>query len=291
MPIKRSGFMAMVLALILANTPFAEAKSCLWKASAKEGTIYIQGSSHVLKAEHYPLAPAIETAYSNATSLVLEVDMEKMLAPETQQLIMAKAMLQPPSSLETLLAPATYGRLEAACAEAGLPLAAFGQFKPWFIGMSLALLKMQKMGIDTQYGLDKYFFEKAKADHKPVVGLETIEYQINLFDTLSEANPDDFVNRTLDDLKIMEGEIEKLLVAWQSGDIDVLADLLNKSFNEYPDLHEKFIVARNKAWAKVLANMPDAKGIPMVVVGAGHLPGKHGLLELLRQDGFTIEQL
>ncbi|WP_372847195.1 TraB/GumN family protein [Pontiella sp.] len=281
---------AAALLLLSLATLSASAANCLWKATSKKGTFYIQGSSHVLKAANYPLDPAIEAAYSNATVLVLEVDMADMMSPKTQQLILGKAMLAPPAKLESVLDASTYENLAAACKEAGLPMEAVQPFKPWFATTTLMLLKMQQMGLSAEHGLDKHFYDKAVTDQKRIVGLETLDYQISLFDSLSEANPNDFVNRALIDLELMEGELEKLLTAWKTGDIGTLGEMLTKSFEDFPEIHDRFITARNKKWADALAKMAKNEETYLIVVGAGHLPGKTGLLELLGEKGFDLEQ-
>ena len=277
--------------LFLTSVGPADAKSTLWEATSPQGTLYIQGSAHVLKAENYPLAPAIEQAYSNSTALILEVDMSEMMSPKTQQLIMGMAMLQQPDTLKTVLDPLTYERLEEAAQQAALPLAAIESFKPWFATMTLTLVKMKKMGLDESLGLDKHFYEKATADNKKVIGLESVDFQIALLDSLSDENPDDFVNRSLTELKQLEDDLTKLLTAWETGDFQTLESLINKSFKDYPEQYEKFITARNKAWVKKLRGMVNRNDTYMVVVGAGHLPGEEGVINLLKQKGFTVEQL
>ncbi len=282
---------SILAAISLLLAPAVSAKSALWKISSDRGTMYVQGSAHVLKAENYPLAPAIEQAYSNATTLVLEVDMADMTSPATQQLIMGKAMLTQPDTLKTVLTPPTYAALEAACADAGLPIAALQPFKPWFATISLALVKMQTLGVDAELGLDKYFFGKATTEGKKVIGLETVDFQIALFDSLAEENPDDFVNRSLVDLKLLETDLARVIEAWETGELAELETLLRKSFDDYPKLYDKFITARNKTWVKKLSKLIQDDGTCMVVVGAGHLPGEEGVINLLKKKGFAVEQL
>ncbi|MDF7800694.1 TraB/GumN family protein [Pontiellaceae bacterium B1224] len=271
--------------------PATLAKSMLWKVSSQKGTLYIQGSAHVLKAENYPLAPAIQQAYSDSSALILEADMGEMMSPQTQQLILKKAMLQKPETLKTLLKPQTYENLTAIADETGLPMPMLDPFKPWFATTTITLLKLKKLGMDEQYGLDKYFYGKATADQKKIIGLESIDFQISLFDSLSNENPDDFVNRALADLKFLEADLDSLLKAWETGDVQTLEKLMTKSFKKFPGMYNKFITARNKAWAKRLSGMVKNDQTYMVVVGAGHLPGKEGVINLLKEKGFTVEQL
>jgi len=279
---------ALVFALGLSA---AQAKHCLWKVSSKTGTLYLQGSVHILKEDQYPLDPAIEAAYSQSESLVLEVDLSEMNSIAAQQLLMSKAMLVPPASLKTVLKPETYQALVTASDEVDLPIAAIQQSEPWFAAMTLTMLAMQKNGFDPQSGVDKYFYNKATDDSKPVVGLETLDFQINLLSRLASMNPDDFVSRSLLDLKLLNEEMEKLMAAWKTGDIVMLDQLMSESFKDYPDLYNQFIVERNQNWAKVLSEMLDEKKVYMVVVGAGHFGGEQGLLKLLEQKGYTLEQL
>ncbi len=143
--------LALITAILATG---AMAKSCLWKVTAGNGTLYLQGSVHVLKADNYPLAPAVEQAYNNSTALVLEVDIKEMTTPETQQMIMEKAMLPGGGTLQEALDEETYRKLCAACTQAGLPMAALAKFKPWFATTTLTLLQLQKMGFDSQYRRD-----------------------------------------------------------------------------------------------------------------------------------------
>jgi len=289
---KRGFIKFCTLALIAATLATgAKAKSCLWKVTSKTGTLYLQGSVHVLKADSYPLAPAIEQAYAASEVLVLEVDMKEMTFPETQQLIMEKAMLPGGGTLQQVLDEETYRKLCAACTQAGLPIAALATFRPWFATMTLTLSHLQKMGFESQYGLDTYFFDKATADGKKVIGLESAGFQIDLFDSLAKENPNDFVTRALADLAVMEEDVASLEKAWETGDIDTLGTLMSKSFEGYPELHKTFVLDRNKRWLKTLDGLLEMPGTHMVVVGAGHLSGKEGLLELLKQKGCALEQL
>lgn len=289
---KRSLLKASLIAIAtLALASGAAAKNSLWKAISKEGTLYIQGSVHLLKADDYPLDPAIEQAYSNSQAVVFEADMEEMLLPDTQQMIRSKALLKGSKTLENSLSPEVYAELSKVMNDAGLPPEMMQKFKPWFVSLSMMLTKMQSLGFNPAYGLDQYFYGKATKDGKDVVGLETAEFQINLFDSLAEGNQDKYIRRAIAELELLETQLAEIMAAWKNGDAEKLGKLMHESFSEYPGLYERFVVERNKTWAKKLAEMADKKKTHMVVVGAAHLPGKNGLLKLLEKKGFALEQL
>jgi uncharacterized protein YbaP (TraB family) len=280
---------ALSFALFL--TVSVQADNCLWKATSEQGTLYLQGSVHLLTAADYPLDPAIENAYAQSDVLVFETDMKAMLAAETQQLIMAKAILPGQRTLEGELDPEVYAMLSSKLAEAGLPAVAVQKFKPWFATMTLMVFRMQAMGFDPNLGLDQYFHRKAMADNKTEVGLESIEFQINLFDALSEGNQNGYTKHALMELEQMETMLTDMMAAWKKGDLGSLDEMMRTSFKEYPDMYEKFVTQRNKTWAEKLAELAAKDQTGMVIVGAAHLGGKEGLLELLKQKGYTIEQL
>ena len=279
---------SLFTALLLTVT--GQAESCVWKATSDQGTLYLLGSVHLLTAEDYPLAPAIEEAYTQSEVLVFETDLQAMVTPETQQLILSKAILPGQRTLEGELDPDVYATLSQKLAETGLPAAAIQKFKPWFATMTLMLLRMQAIGLDPNLGLDQYFHRKAVADKKTAIGLESIEFQINLFDELSKGNQNGYTKHALKELEQMETMLGEMMTAWKNGDLDRLDETVRASFEEYPDMYKQFVTDRNKTWAKKLRDLSSKDKTCMVVVGVAHLAGREGLLELLRQKGYTIEQ-
>ena len=280
-----------VFAAAVLLTISIQAESCLWKATSDQGTLYLQGSVHLLTADDYPLDPAIEDAYAKSDVLVFETDIKAMLAPETQQLIMAKAILPGQRTLEGELDSDVYAMLSGKLAEAGLPALAVQKFKPWFATMTLMVLRMQAMGFDPNLGLDQYFHRKAMADQKTEVGLESIEFQINLFDALSEGNQNGYTKHALKELEQMETMLTDMMTAWKNGNLERLGEMMRTSFEEYPGMYEKFVTDRNKTWADKLDKLAAKDKTCMVVVGAAHLTGTEGLIELLKAKGYTVEQL
>jgi len=279
----------LVAALLFPVTGYAE--NCLWKATADRGTFYLQGSVHLLKAADYPLDPAIEEAYEKCDTLVFETDIAQMLTAESQQLLIQKALLPSGTTLQEQLDPEVYATLAAKLSESGLPPAAMQQFKPWFASMTLMVMRMQAMGMDPNLGLDQYFHRKATADDKKEVGLESVEFQISLFDALSEGNQNGYTKHALVELEQIETMMDDIIKAWKNGELSKLDGIMKDSFNDYPEMYKKFVTDRNKVWAEKLDGMASKDKTHMVVVGVAHLAGKEGLIELLKARGYTVEQL
>ncbi len=267
------------------------AKSTLWEIQSKTNKVYIQGSIHLLKSTDYPIDPAIEQAFENSNVLVLEADIGKMTDPQTQQLILSKGMFSDGKTLEQSLKPKTYQMAKSKVTELGLDIQMFSMLKPWCFAVTIATAKFQALGYLPQYGLDQHFFSKATQQGKTVIGLETVEYQMNLFADLSMVNQDLLVRQTLEDFDVIESQMNTIIRAWSKGDLDDLEETMLQSFKQYPSIHKTFIVDRNRNWILQIESFLKADKNYMVVVGAGHLPGKDGLIQVLKKKGYSVRQL
>ncbi|MCK4829844.1 TraB/GumN family protein, partial [bacterium] len=175
--------------------------------------------------------------------------------------------------------------------ELGLNIAQMNKFKPWFFTVNMLGMKIIKMGFDPKFGVDRYFFDKAKLMGKEIIGLESIEYQVNLFADFIEDEQEDLVLQTLKEMDILEEELKNIVTAWMKGDIDELNNQILQSFREYPKIYKKLILQRNLNWMPHLdALLHQGKNV-FIVVGAGHLLGEKGLIQLLIDKGYSVKQL
>lgn len=150
---------------------------------------------------------------------------------------------------------------------------------------------MQQLGFEASYGVDQYFFRQALAENKEIVALETLEYQISLFDALSAEEQEDLLLETLLELDTLETYYNNLITAWFNGDLAEFTALFLASFAGYPDLEEKLLTQRNRNWLPIIELLLQQKKDYLVIVGAGHLLGEEGLIQLLENRGYLIEQV
>jgi uncharacterized protein YbaP (TraB family) len=290
-------FIIACIILCCFHSPYAQGKTdavsrnSLWRVTSRDNSVYLLGSLHLLKEEHYPLSNVIEKAFGESKVLVLEVDLGVMSDPKTQLMMLTKGVFTGGQSLEKILTRGTYSLARDKIRELGMDITMFNAFKPWFLAMTLSTLKLQSLGFNPAYGVDYYFYMKAKSSDKQIVGLETLEYQLNLFDKMSLPDQDLFVYQTLRDLETIEREMNTIVHAWVSGDIVTLEKKLLENFTNYPDLYAQLVEERNKTWLSKIETFLMKKEVHMIVVGAGHLVGKDGLLELLVAKGYSVEQL
>lgn len=267
------------------------ASNCLWKITNAHNEVYLLGSIHFLKEDNYPLAPVIEKAFEKSQVVAFEVNIDSATLGENQQLLMTKGIFQDGNTLQNVLKEATYQKLAAKIESYGASIAPFNRFKPWFVTMTLMTMELQRIGFNPQFGLDQYFFQKAKTAGKKYLGLERIGEQIELFDELVQDDQEQLVLQTIKEIDVIQTEVEAIVTAWQKGDTSGLEDSILKSFREYPDIEKKFLTDRNKNWLPQIERFCKQKQNHIVIVGAGHLVGKNGLVKMLQAKGYSIKQL
>ena len=290
--------LAALLSLIVAYAaaaprPVAATRSFIWKATKGQGVVYLVGSVHMLTADFYPLAPALDAAFKDSDLLVEEADLSEMLAPATQFSLLQRGMLPAGQTLDKVVSPATLALVNAhtGALGAGGTIEAVKLFKPWFLAMTLEAMEWQKAGFDPQLGLDKHFYDRAQSDGKAVQGLETTEFQISLFDTMSPDQQERFLAETLKDLDKETAAVGKLATAWKSGDVAGVERFVLQDLQSDPQVYERLLVGRNRTWLPKIEALFSRPRHAFVVVGAAHLVGPDGLVAMLKAKGYTLTQL
>ena len=289
-PFVRRIVVALALAL-LATAQAAQAKTFAWKATGKGGTIYLMGSIHVMSDSFYPLNAALETAFKSSDLLVEEVDLAEMLDPTAQMGILSRGMLPANESLDKILSPATLALVRKATGDLGAAGGPLMRFKPWMLAIALQGLELAKAGFDPQLGLDQHFYNQAKEGGKAVQGLETTEFQISIFDTMTMEQQERLLTETLKELATETANIGKLGDAWKAGDIAAVERIALEDLKSDPLMYQRLLVERNKNWMPKIEALFARRGYALVVVGAAHLVGPDGLIAMLRARGYTVEQL
>jgi uncharacterized protein len=261
-------------------------KSCLWSLKADSTTLYLLGSIHLLKADAYPLAPAIEQAYQASRLLVFETDLAAFHDAAIQTRIIDLGKYPRGQNLFQNIALSTRRLLEKKLAPLGLPPGSFAPFRPWFVAINLEALEAQKMGFDPAYGVDLHFYDRAQHDAKQTAFLETPEEQLGIFAEMSPKDQSAFLDQTLKELDLMGELTSELIRYWRNGDAPRLHALLSKSFQNHPALYQRIMIQRNKRWSEQIAKLIKQHRNIMVVVGAGHLVGPDSVVEMLRRKGY-----
>ena len=284
----RSVAAALALLFVAAS---AQAKTFAWKVTGKGGTVYIVGSVHLLSKDFYPLNQALEASYKDADLLLEEVDMGEMLDPNAQMGFLSRGMLPSSTPLDKVLSPSTWTLVTKRAADLGVPVEPFRLLKPWLVALMLVQVEWQKAGFDPELGIDKHFYDRAKADGKSTQGLETAEYQISRLDDMTMEQQEHLLSESLKDLDSEKANMSKLVDAWHAGDAPAVERIVLSELKHEPLLYQRLLVERNRNWIPKIEALFTRPRHAIVVVGAAHLVGPDGLLAMLRARGYTVEQL
>jgi uncharacterized protein YbaP (TraB family) len=279
------------LSLPLCAQPAATAaRHTLWKVQGQQNSVYLLGSVHVLKASDYPLAAPIEAAFSNASVVAFETDIAALDDPAIAMKLMSKSQLPEGETLSKQLSPEVYKMWTRHVTESGLPPEMFERFTPAMASLTIAMLEMQKLGLDPNQGVDKHFFALARKLGKEIVPLEPVEFQINLLTGFSKEEGEALMKSTLKDMDNLKKDLAELLKAWKTGNAAQLEKLLNEAMKESPAIYKRMLTDRNQNWIPKIEELARGKKNAVVIVGAAHLVGKDGVVELLRKKGATVTQ-
>jgi uncharacterized protein YbaP (TraB family) len=152
-------------------------------------------------------------------------------------------------------------------------------------------MEWQKAGFDASLGLDRHFYDRATAEGKRVEGLETVDYQVGLFDEMTMEEQDRMLAESLEDVEQARANIVTLTDAWKAGDAAALEQIVLADLKDDPLLYQRLLVDRNRNWLPKIDALFTRTGRAFVVVGAAHLVGPDGLLAMLKAKGYTVEQL
>jgi len=267
-------------------------KNFLWRVQSKRNTVYVLGSIHLLKKDVYPLSRTIEVAFEKSDILAVEADVNDISRLNLQKL-MENAFYPVNDSLEKHVSGKTFNVIREETARAGLPMDLVYNQKPWFLGLTLESVELMKSGYDPNYGIDKYFLSKAEG-RKKISELESLDYQIDLLAGLNDEEQELFLLYTLKELKILVQEVDKLVDAWKSGAVEKMESTITKSLAEdrrFYTIYDKLIYKRNRNMSQKIEGYLKTNGTYFVVVGAAHLLGDKGIIQLLKDKGYSVEQL
>lgn len=281
--------LAALLALAACNSaPVEQNRPALWEITAPDGAKgWVFGTVHALPDGLDWQTPAIDRAVKQSGTLVLEiVDPADEKAARATFVRLGTTPGQPPldARVEAKLQPA----LRSALARTGLDRRQFASLEDWAAALTLSFALEASNGNDPGNGADRALL--AAAGERPVVGLETLESQLGLFDALPARDQRSLLEAVLEESA--GGESDKRLVkAWAEGDIATLDREAHAGMLADQRLREALLVSRNRRWADQVAAMLTAGKRPFVAVGAAHVAGIDGLPEMLAARGFAVKRV
>jgi hypothetical protein len=172
----------------------------------------------------------------------------------------------------------------------GIPSAAFDPFEPWAAAITISLLAAQKSGFDPNSGVERQLTAAAKVSNKPIGGLETMAFQLGVFDSLPEAEQIAFLVETAKMIDDVGSTTDKMVAMWASAETEGLGQLMNEGLTSRT-LYDALLTKRNANWAQWISAQMKKPGVTFMAVGAGHLAGSTSVQALLPAYGLTATRV
>lgn len=256
----------------------------LWKIEGKSYTpSYLLGTVHSDDPRITKIPPQVDKIFRQAQSFTAEINLD--LATQLQ--LQVKSILLPPQDLRSLIGEQRYKKCARYMLDYGIFDSTLSQLKPWVVAVQLSMPK-PKTGVP----LDLFLYYEAKKMGKALYGLESLDEQLAVFDEMDLQQQVVFLDQALQLYPQMDGMLEKLLQYYLKRDLhaiqryaDELIKLGDQELNQ--KMLDKLLVERNHRMAqRMQARLKE--GNAFIAVGALHLPGKEGLLNLLKQQGYHL---
>jgi len=282
MKLKNCFFWAFIF---LFFTSTAQDENSLLYRVHKDGlkAFYLFGTVHMLPQEDFYLGEHVKDALGSSDALVFELD---ITSPSMQTQIMQLSMMANGDSIQAYLSKEQIAILNQMLIESsGIPLAMVQNMKPFMLS---TFLMSRYMG-DEPASFEFVLLDLAKSDSIPVLGLETVEEQMAVFDSIPYSEQAEGLIEMIEEEEEMKELFKEIIRAYKEANVEELYVLLNENMDSEEELYF-LLEKRNRSWVSRIADLAVDKTV-FFAVGAGHLGGETGLLKLLKEAGYSVESL
>ena len=263
--------------------------SLLWKISGNglEKPSYLFGTIHMLCKDDAYLSDNMVKAIREADRVYLELDMDNLFEMIG---MMSKMKMKNDTTLKDLLTEEEYALTKTFFEKKKtvLPFSVLETYKPM---VASSLLMESSMACDQQVAMESLIMEEAKKNGKRIDGLETMAYQMSVFDSIPYRLQAKELYKSIADEEKSQKEGEKIMTemmnAYREQDLEKLSALIASADNDMSGFEDLLLYNRNRNWVAKLKTLLPEKAL-VVAVGAGHLPGEQGVIELLRKEGYKL---
>lgn len=269
-------------------------KTLLWEITGKgiKQPSYIFGTIHLIDSDAYFLPDGTMRALENAEKVIFEIDMNEMNDMSALMGMMGKIFMKDNQTLKDLLSDEDYQLVREHFQSLGLPVFMLERMKPMFLSV-FANGDMDPSGLQNgkMKSYEMEFLSLCNSMKKETGGLESIDFQISLFDDIPYKTQANMLVSGIKGVKSgFSTSVDDLAALYTSQDIDSMAEMISTESGEMDGIEDKLVIKRNQNWiAPILQE--SRKQPTFFAVGAGHLGGKNGVIRLLRKAGVKVKPL
>ena len=275
--------MRKLLLLLLVLSASIQAEPLIWNIE-KGGLKYtIIGSVHVGDKSMYPLPEIVFKRLKTSQGLIVETDIRQN-----------NGIKYPPTTLvsKDVLSTEQQNELIGISNLLELNASELLHTPPWAAALAIQMRQIEYLGYSAADGVDVRLAYKANLWEKPVISLESLQFQIDLLTGQKESGKELLIS-AIEEFDHSEDATHCLIESWKAGDMSKLEEFASLT-QMSAEFERSFLIDRNLDWAEKLSNpkwLPKAKGSYVIVVGTLHLLGEQSVLKLLKDEGFKVTQL
>ncbi len=270
-----------------------QASPALWevRSPSGKGKLYLFGTFHLLPKSVEWQTKAFEKAVKSAKNFVFELTEAEMKSPQGQQLLLSRGMLPSGQSLDQLIGPALFTKVEVAGKVVGVSKLALNQMRPWMASVLLAVQSAKAAGFEPGLGVEATLQTRADKYNVPVSSLETMAEQVDALAAMDDDGGRQMLEETVAELATAEKTFTDMLAAWASGDSGKIEAVFLNDMQSHPKAYDALLKQRNLRWLPKLEALVQKREPVFVAVGAGHLVGPDGVVTLLHAKGYFVKLL
>lgn len=266
-------------------------QSLLWKIEHEDHDepSYLFGTIHMIPKDDYFLPSGLEEAFEKTDDVVFEIDMDDMSDIGSLMGLLTNLMMKDGMTLNELLTKEEYKEVSSYFENMGLPMFLLNKVKPMFLSM-LAEVNMDpaSMQSDQIISYEQELYQKAQQTKKVVGGLETMKYQMSLFDSIPYKDQAAMLLEAVRGTSLESDMFDETVALYKAQNIEAMVQMVGESQAAEDSNFENILLHnRNQNWIPVMTKMM-ATGPVFFAVGAGHLAGESGVIRLLKKQGYKL---
>lgn len=269
------------------------ANSLLWKIEGQGLTkpSYLYGTIHLIDAKDYYLPDGTLAAIDGTDKMVFEIDMNEMSDMGNMMGLMNKAFMSDGKTLKDLISADDYKLVDAHFSKIGMPLMMLERMKPMFLTV-FASGDMDPAGLQngSMKSYEMEFMDIAKSANKPMAGLETIEFQMSVFDSIPYEAQAEMLVETIKMGDTGSDQMQEMINLYKAQNINKMVAMITEEGEQLAEYEDVLLNKRNEAWISGMRTMM-AEAPTFFAVGAGHLAGERGVVHLLRKEGYKLSPI
>lgn len=273
-------FSVFTLFLLLTFSTFSQ-NSLLWKVEGLNITkpIYLFGTIHLIPGSAFKVSPTLDSIAGKMDNIFFEMDLSH---PDLATITVEKLAIDSVSSIKELYTASEYKKLVKKWSKMNIPYALFEKFKPFMLQQQIMTTL-----VENPKGYETHFLAFAKKRNIKIGGLDDPEVQLATIDSI----PLKLQAKSLYDLTLKpeksQQELKLLFEKYQSNDVDVIFNYINEQKN-FSSISNSLLDVRNIRWVEKMLKLFETNESYLIAVGAAHMGGPQGLINLLREKGYSV---